>query len=76
MGENERFGHGGEPHFAVCGNLVPQPGMEPVLPAMGAQSLTTGPPEKSQLWFSVLKLRQLRQWGLERGGPWLVTVTF
>ena len=39
MGENEHFGHGGEPHFAVCGNLVPQPGMEPVPPAVEAQNL-------------------------------------
>ena len=27
------------PHLVACGILVPQPGMEPVLPALGAQNL-------------------------------------
>ena len=31
---------------AACRILVPQPGIEPVSPALGAQSLTIGPPGK------------------------------
>ena len=32
----------------ACGVLVPPPGIRPTSPAFGRQSLTTGPPEKSQ----------------------------
>ena len=34
---------------AACGTLVPQPGLEPVYPALAGRFLTTGPPGKS-LW--------------------------
>ena len=35
-------GHGG------CGILAPQPGIEPIPPALEGEVLTTGPPGKSQ----------------------------
>ena len=35
------------PHCTVCGILVPQPGIEPMSPALESRFLTTGPPEKS-----------------------------
>ena len=34
------------PHLAVCRILVPQPGVKPMPPALGAQQLTTGSPGK------------------------------
>ena len=34
-------------HCLACGILVPLPGIEPVLPALGAQVLTAEPPGKS-----------------------------
>ena len=33
--------------FEACGILVPQPGIEPVSPALPGRFLTTGPPGKS-----------------------------
>ena len=33
--------------FKACGILVPQPGIEPVSPALPGRFLTTGPPGKS-----------------------------
>ena len=33
---------------AACGILVPQPGIEPMSPALEGGVLTTGPPGKSQ----------------------------
>ena len=35
------------PHLVACGILVPQPGIEPTLPALEGEILTTGLPEKS-----------------------------
>ena len=35
----------------ACGILVPQPGMEPMSPALEGRFLTTGPPGKSLEYF-------------------------
>ena len=35
----------------VCGILVPQPGIEPVSPALEGGFFTSGPPGKSLHWF-------------------------
>ena len=43
------------PRCVSCGMLVPQPGIEPVLPAVEAWSLTTGLPGKSPASFIILK---------------------
>ena len=40
--------------FLACGILALQPGMEPALPALEDEILTSGPPGKS-LWFSYRK---------------------
>ena len=38
--------------FTACGILVPQPGIQPISPALPSRFLTTGPPEKSQhIWL-------------------------
>ena len=39
------FGH------EACGNLSPQPGIEPTPPALESKVLTTGPPGKSPVSF-------------------------
>ena len=36
------------PHPAACGISVPQPGIEPIPPALEGKILTSGPPGKSQ----------------------------
>ena len=43
------------PRCASCRLLVPHPGIEPVLPAVEAWGLTTGPPGKSPASFNILK---------------------
>ena len=35
----------------ACGILVPQPGIEPVTPALQGGFLTTGPPEKFLAYY-------------------------
>ena len=42
------------PYQAVCGILIPQPGIEPVPPALGAQSLNHWTTRKSP--FSLFKV--------------------
>ena len=39
----------------ACGILVPQPGMEPASLVLEGGFLTTGPPEKSQIIFLLIK---------------------
>ena len=45
--------------FLACGMLVPQPGTEPVVPAVKAQSPKNWTPGKCQLWCKVFRCQLL-----------------
>ena len=45
--------------FLACGMLVPQPGTEPVVSAMKAQSPKNWTPGKSQLWCKLFRCQLL-----------------
>ena len=65
----------------ACGILVPRQGIEPVLPAVEASSLTTGSPGKSSIAnvyapkMILLSKREISVWSpVRRGKPhWLHT---
>ena len=40
----------------ACGNLAPQPGIKPALPALEGEVSTTGLPGKSDMYLSMLDL--------------------
>jgi len=48
----------------ACGILFPQPGIQPVSPALEGKFLTTGPPGKSQEW-TILNVERKRPKNLE-----------
>ena len=58
------------PHHAACGILVPQPGIKPALPMLGAQNLPLDHQESPLIFFffnmrypkKLLKTRQTYLW--------------